>query len=128
MFLEFSLNDSSNTPDTLSEDGGVAEGTNVKDKVPFPKTIDTTGGTKVQGALKGIPGPSNSSESKRDSDEDQEDEDTHRLRQIAHAARLGQPITVEVRGQCQFSNREEEVIFQREFASASPPAHILGTR
>jgi hypothetical protein len=47
------------------------------------------------------------------------------LQQITHAARLGQPITVEVRGQYQFSKREEEVLFQQEFTSESAPTHIL---
>jgi hypothetical protein len=37
--------------------------------------------------------------SETDSDEDIEDEDVHKLRQIAHAVGLGQPIMVEIRGQ-----------------------------
>jgi hypothetical protein len=54
--------------------------------------IDTTGGTKVQGALRASLVKANdddaSSESELDSDEDMEGDYTHKLRQILHAIRL----------------------------------------
>jgi hypothetical protein len=46
------LKDSTNAPEMLGEDGGVAGGTNSKGQalppVIFPKSVDTTGGTKMQ--------------------------------------------------------------------------------
>jgi hypothetical protein len=126
--LEFHLAEEVNVPDMFDEQGGVAGGTNSKGQilppVIFPTVIDTTGGTKMNGALKGIPGDW-SSVSETDSDADAEDEDFHKLRQISHAVRLAQSITVKVRGQYQCSAREEEVSFQKEFVNEPVPSHIL---
>jgi hypothetical protein len=90
----------------------------------FPTVIDTTWRTKINGALKRIPGDG-SSDSETDSDADDEDEGFQKLRQISHAVRLAQSITIKVRRQNQFSGREEEVLFQKEFVNEPIPSHIL---
>jgi uncharacterized protein (DUF1330 family) len=64
-------------------------------------------------------------ETEMDSKEDPDDHDIHKLRKNAHAARFGQPITVEIRGQYQFSNREEKVLFTLECTGRAAPKHIL---
>jgi hypothetical protein len=130
--LEFRLAEGMEVPDTTGESGGAARGTNHRGQVLppiiFPKVaIDTTGGTKVQGALKRalVVPRDGSSESEGDSDEDLENDDTDKLRQISHAARLGQLVTVVIRGDYQFDGCEEEVLFQKEFIGWPAPVHIL---
>jgi hypothetical protein len=99
--LEFRLEDGIDVPVTLGKDGGVSGGTNAHGQVVPPvivqqQPIDTTGRGKIQGAFKGPPvtPDDGSSESETDGDEDLEEDDAHKLRQISHAARLKQPITV----------------------------------
>jgi hypothetical protein len=100
------LADGVDVPDAIGEDGGVAGGTNAHGQVLPPvvfqqQPIDTTGGWKIQGALKGslVFPDDGCSESETDSDEDMEDDDMHKLRQLSHTARLKQPITVRIIGQ-----------------------------
>jgi hypothetical protein len=69
----------------------------------FPKNVETMEGSKVHGPLKGTPERN-----------DQEGEDTHKLRQIAHTSRLGQPITVEIRGEYPYCGSHKKVSFTRE--------------
>jgi hypothetical protein len=60
-------------------------------------------------------------ESETDSDEDLEDDDTHKLRQLSHAVRLQQPITVRIRGQFEAEgDQKHEVYFQKEFWGIEP--------
>jgi hypothetical protein len=47
-----------------------------------------------------------------------------KLRQLAHAARLGQPVTGEIRGQYPFSGREEEVLFTKGFIGEPALEHV----
>jgi hypothetical protein len=55
-----------------------------------------------------------------------EDEDTHKFKQISHAARLKQPITVRIRGQFNGEgDSKHEVFIQKEFCGIEPPSHIL---
>jgi hypothetical protein len=80
--LELSLMDGKNAIDTSGNDGGVDGGTNSKGQVLppviFPRVIDTTGGTKIHGALqRTLWLKTSSSNSETDGDEDPEDEDTH---------------------------------------------------
>jgi hypothetical protein len=130
--LEFRLADGVEIPDTTEEAGGAAGGVNPRGQVlppiVFPKpAIDTTGGGKAHGALKGafaLPGDG-SSESETDSAEALEDEDTHKLRHLSYAVRMNQPIAVTFRGQYQFAGRTEEVMFHREFTVSSAAEQIL---
>jgi hypothetical protein len=65
-----------------------------------------------------------SSASDTDSDQDEEDEDVHKLRQLARAARPGQPITAVLRWQYDAGARMEEVQFQSELSGRSAQSHI----
>jgi hypothetical protein len=88
--------------------------------------IDTTGSTKIQGAMTGrLDSDEGSSESETDSDEDMEHDDMHKLRQLWHAIRLKQPITVRTRGQFGGENQKHEVFIQKEFWGIEPPNHIM---
>jgi hypothetical protein len=75
--------------------------------------IDTTRGTKIQGALEGplLDADDGSSESETDSDEDFKEDDTHKLRQLAHTARLKRPITARIREQFQEEGDTKHDVF-----------------
>jgi hypothetical protein len=125
--LSFKMRDPNDAPDTLTANGGGASGTNNKGEilpeVIFPQSpIDTTGGTKVHGALKGSQG--NGSDSYTDSVDDEENQDDYKLKQIGHAVRLGQPLTVILQGSYQFSGREKEVQFRHPYEEKSAPKTI----
>jgi hypothetical protein len=116
-------------PNTLSNGGGAAGGTNANGKVlppvAFPVApIDITGGSKVQGALKGMPGPRDDS-CATDSSEDEEGEDTHKLCKIAQAIHKGQPLTIVIRGQLEgIGGKVSEVLFQRDTRSTGTERHL----
>jgi hypothetical protein len=96
--------------------------------IMFPKPeIDTTDGSKVQRSRKGLlvaPGD-DSSASDTDSDRDEGNEDVHKPRQLEHAARLGQPITIVLKEQYQVGDRPEKVGLQSELTGEPAPQHIL---
>jgi hypothetical protein len=135
--FKFKLAEGVEVPNAWGEDGRVPGGTNANGQVlppvVFPKPeIYITGDMKVQGSLKWIPGPLDSageeeedSDTETDSDEDVDEYDTHKLRELGHAARLKQPITVGIRGQYHDENRLEEVLFEKEFCGVPAPGHIL---
>jgi hypothetical protein len=115
-------------PDTTGAFGGAAGGVSpggyILPPIVFQKApIDTTGGGKVQGALKGV--RKTDSNSDTDSIEDEDNEDTHKLRKIAHAATRGQPLTGEISGDYLWGCGFEEVVFAKECDGTPAPSHIL---
>jgi hypothetical protein len=66
------------------------------------------------------------SNSETESEEDQGLDDTHKLAQIAHAATLGQPVTVRIRRQFDGEGQKHEVYFQKEFRGITGLANIFG--
>jgi hypothetical protein len=72
--------------------------------------MDTTGGTKMQGALKVVL----RSDSDTDILEDEEEADIHKQRKLEHPVSRRQPITVEIRGEYPWRNGFEEVVFAKD--------------
>jgi hypothetical protein len=60
-----------------------------------------------------------------DSAEDQTIEDTHKLAQITHAVCLGQPITVQIRGQFDAGDHMDEIFIQKEFIDITKQSKIF---
>jgi hypothetical protein len=111
-------------PDTTKEQGGAAGGTSREGyylpPIEFPApTIDTTGGTKVQGADRGQVATGS------DSAEDEDGVDDHKLHQLAQAAIKEQQLTIEIRAEYSWAGRLYEAIFSKSNKSVVPLENIL---
>jgi hypothetical protein len=126
--IVFRLKDGVDVPDTTGECGGASGGSSREGHylppIVFPApTIDTTGGTKVQGAAtEQITGGTDSSS---DSAEDHDGVDDHKLHQLAQAAAKEQLLTVEIREEYAWGGRLHEVIFSKTSRNLAPVGDIL---
>jgi hypothetical protein len=110
------LKDGEDPPDTTKEQGGAAGGTSREGyylpPIEFPApAIDTTGGTKVQGADRGQ--VAMDSDSSSDSAEDEDGVDDHKLHHLAQAAVKEQLLTIEIRAEYLWAGRLYEAIFSK---------------
>jgi hypothetical protein len=117
--LIFRLKKGEEPPDTRNQPGGVSGGLSrdghlLPPIVAPPPVIDTTGGSKVHGALTGTVGEDKmTSDSSSDSGEDDENEDDRKLHQLSQAAVKEVPLTIEIRAEYVWGLKLYEAIFSK---------------